>query len=443
MPNENRLSAEHRKLLEDTTRTPREIWNDYFAKQRPQPQTVRDLVSDLSRGGKHEQVIAVLQAAIINGQAQPWMYEVLALTMQVAGRPRDEVERVLLSSADFLPADASGLLYLAAYLTRFGHHERALKLYQQAASLEPTRPEPYVLGLKTAQRLKNPEAVGWAATGILMYGWTKDRDRLRHDALNAAAEAEEALEQQGAHGQAAQLRARIAAAQQCDLVVRLTWSGDGDLDLIVEEPLGTICSFNTPRTMSGGILTHDGHGPRQQNCYEEYLCPLAISGEYRVRIRHAWGEIVGKRAMLTVIRHQGTDQEETRKQTILLGPEDQIVRVTLIEGRRTALAPVPAPEKPAAKRVGGATALRQMLGIGRISPQLIGNGGGGQIPAVGGVVPNVGVGAVGYQPVIAVIPDGVSNSVLAVISGDRRYVRLTMSPTFSSVVDVFTFTFFR
>ena len=63
-------------------------------------------------GGDQEQ-------AILAGQSQPWMYEVLALTMEVAGRPRAQIERVLLSSRDVTPADVNSLLYLAAYLARF------------------------------------------------------------------------------------------------------------------------------------------------------------------------------------------------------------------------------------------------------------------------------------------------------------------------------------
>jgi len=32
---------------------------------------------------------------------------------------------------------------------------------------------------------------------------------------------------------------------------------------------------------------------------------------------------------------------------------------------------------------------------------------------------------------------------MAVISGDRRYVRLTLSPQFNDITDVFTFSFVR
>lgn len=62
-------------------------------------------------------------------------------------------------------------------------------------------------------------------------------------------------------------------------------------------------------------------------------------------------------------------------------------------------------------------------------------------PFVTSLAPTVGFFSVGFQPIINVIPEGVTLTVQAVISADRRYVRLTVIPLFSSIADVFTFTF--
>jgi len=62
-----------------------------------------------------------------------------------------------------------------------------------------------------------------------------------------------------------------------------------------------------------------------------------------------------------------------------------------------------------------------------------------QMPFVTNVIPVVGFGSVGFQPVITMLPDGISLTVLAVISADRRYVRLSLSPLFSAVTRVDTF----
>jgi Flp pilus assembly secretin CpaC len=62
-------------------------------------------------------------------------------------------------------------------------------------------------------------------------------------------------------------------------------------------------------------------------------------------------------------------------------------------------------------------------------------------PFVTSVIPVVSAFAVGFQPVITQVPDGIFMTVQAVVSADRRYVRLAVSPNFQNVTDVFTFSF--
>lgn len=66
---------------------------------------------------------------------------------------------------------------------------------------------------------------------------------------------------------------------------------------------------------------------------------------------------------------------------------------------------------------------------------------GSQRPFVTSVTPVVGDFAVGQQPIITLIPDGTNLSVQAVVSDDRRFVRLNLSPFFSQITSVETFTF--
>lgn len=49
--------------------------------------------------------------------------------------------------------------------------------------------------------------------------------------------------------------------------------------------------------------------------------------------------------------------------------------------------------------------------------------------------------AVGYQPVITTIPSGAFLSATSVISADRRYVRISLSPIFRDIRHVQTFNF--
>jgi general secretion pathway protein D len=62
-------------------------------------------------------------------------------------------------------------------------------------------------------------------------------------------------------------------------------------------------------------------------------------------------------------------------------------------------------------------------------------------PFVISVIPVVGEFAAAQQPVIVVLSEGTMLSVQAVVSDDRRYVRLTLVPFFSQIGDVQEFTF--
>ena len=62
-------------------------------------------------------------------------------------------------------------------------------------------------------------------------------------------------------------------------------------------------------------------------------------------------------------------------------------------------------------------------------------------PFVTSVTPTVGVFAVGFTPQITEINEGVTMTVAAVVSADRRFVRLSVLPIFREITDIFTFTF--
>ena len=64
-----------------------------------------------------------------------------------------------------------------------------------------------------------------------------------------------------------------------------------------------------------------------------------------------------------------------------------------------------------------------------------------QRPFVTGLTPVVGDFAVAHQPIIVVLGEGTTMSVQAVVSEDRRFVRLTLVPFFSRIGNVEEFTF--
>ncbi|MFV0443600.1 MAG: hypothetical protein ACK5Q5_08515 [Planctomycetaceae bacterium] len=415
-----------------------QIWSDYFSQHRPKPQVVAREVDRLHREHHPEQVIALIEAAVINGQSQPWMYEVLAISMEMAGRPQAEIERVVLSFADFGTADFGTMMFSAAYLVRLERDAAGLKLYREASRMLPEQPEPYILGLRLARKLGDPAAVEWAVTGVLQHVWTKNYRQLHRDAENAAAELLQRLKKANDAAGIKQLQDGLSRARQRDLTVRLVWNGAGDLDLRVEEPSHSICSFEQTETAGGGVLVHDGYGPQAENCYEEYVCAQAMSGDYRFVVRHVWGDIVGSRATLTIIRHQGTPAEEVTTEAITLGPQEASIRIHLDDGRRKQIrivapqqvsAQLELPAKRTRPRVasrGGERAAADLArSRGQLAPFQIGS-----------------TGAVGYQPTVTIIPTGETFTAQAIVSPDRRYVRIGVSPTFSQLIDVVNFTFF-
>lgn len=417
--------------------TPEQVWGDYFGKRSPDPSAVRQLVLRLHDAGKHEHVAAVIRAALLHGQGQPWMYEVLALTLEIQGAPKREVERALLSQIDSSSTDAAGLMLSAAYLTRFEADRPALRLYRQASELSPERPEPYILGLNLAKRLEDDDALIWAVNGIFSSVWGKGQNQQHQKAENAIADRVKQLLDEGERSKADSLAQALEVAKRVDVRIRLEWSGNGDLDLRIHEPNGAVCSVESLRTSGGGVLVHDGHGPDQSNCYDEYVCAAGFSGVYRVEVRHSWGEIVGKRAKLVVSTHEGMTHEATKEYTIPVTEEGTFIRVALTEGRREDLLRLP--EEPHSEEKG--PSVSQILN--RLDPRATAAADqfrGALFRQVGGVAPAVGAGVVAYQPQVTQIPSGVQLGAQAVVSGDRRYVRLSLSPSFTELIDVFTFT---
>ena len=432
-----------------TDANPDEVWNEYFATHDEEPEVVLETVSRLMKAGEYAQVIAALQGALRNGQAQSWMYEALGLAMQADGRAPQEIERALMSALDFAN-DEFDLLNLANYMARSGLDARALKLLQQAAKLAPTRPEPYVLGLAVAQRLNDVEGNRWATTHILSQAWPEEQTHIWQAAYHAAETTLERLRNEKRDAEADAYKAELDEALRRDCIVVVSWTGEADLDLYVEEPAGTICSQHEPRTTSGGFMTGDAYprmGEESSAGYSEfYTCPEAFDGKYRILVRRVWGKPTAGRATVDLYLHYGTNRLEHKRQQIPIGEDDVLVTFDLQNGRRLEsleehqLAHAASQQMDLRRDV-----LAQQLNaaadtgiLGQLlssRSQATANEGGAVVP--GFIMP----GAVGYQPVIITLPEGAQLFATAVISADRRYVRFSGAPIFSAVTEVNTFNF--
>jgi len=421
------------------------VWSGYFSKNQPQPAAVREKVRQLTQEKQFDQLIALIGAAIRNRQAQPWMYEAMALALEASGRPKAEIERAVMSAVDFVD-NVADLMYVGAYLSKIGLNRRALQVYRQAASLDPMRPEPYMLGLRAARADNDLDGLKWASLGILGQAWPKEHTDVWNAGVGVAKEVLEKLRAENRTEEADRFQEAVNEAVVRDCVVIVTWTGDSDIDLLVEEPTGTVCSSRSPRTTGGGVLLGDvssqaGREDRGERG-EVYVCPKGFDGAYRVLLRRVWGNVTAGKVNVKVINHYlGPNAVEVRKQ-IPLDKDEALVVFDLNGGRRTE----PLHEQQVANAAIGQMALNRQILAQNLASSL--DTGAIQSLAASRAIssgnnhagwPYAISSAVGYQPVITVLPEGAMLSAQAVISADRRYVRITPMPFFSGIGEVNTF----
>jgi hypothetical protein len=438
---------------------PEAVWEEFFATHQPSPAAVRDAVRRLEDDHKLDQnvrfnhILALINAALRHGQPQAWMYDAMAVVMQAQGRPAEEIERVVLSAVDF--ADTPGdLMYIGVYLAQLGQDDskgiltrRALELFRQVAAVRPVWPEPYIHGLKAAQRLDDPEAIQWATLEILSRAWDNDQADVWQQGVRAAQALLERLKSEGRVEEADRFQTAMDEALARDCVVVVIWNGQADVDLVVEEPSGTVCSLRSPRTTAGGAMLGDTSSQIGQDGtegYQEiYACPEAFSGTYRVLLNRVWGKVTGGKVKVGVCSHYGTDKERYVWKWIPLKDDQAVVVFDLKDGRRKeGLQEHQVAQAADVQMAVGRQILAQQL-AGEVDPEAVASlvssrQSQGNNPVLMGL-PFQLAGAVGYQPVITTIQEGAGLSATAVISADRRYVRITPQPQFQGITEVNTF----
>jgi hypothetical protein len=218
------------------------------------------------------------------------------------------------------------------------------------------------------------------------------------------------------------------------------------VDLIVDEPSGTTCSLREPRTAAGGVWLGDSfagaEGAPAEGFSETYVCPEGFAGEYRVRIRKVWGELVADRVTVDVYKNYRSENEQRERQFITVGEDDAAVLFSLDAGRRAEpLADVQLMAAAARQAQIDNAVLGQQLGSLSDDSILPGRDNLDPINLRRALALARGGGGVGFQPVIITLPDGTQLFATAVVSADRRYVRITASPSFTGIGNVTTFTF--
>ena len=432
-----------------------QTWSDYFAASFADPASIRLTVRELMNDSKPDSVIELVQAAIGHNQVQPWMYEAMVLAMQITERPQSEIERALMSAID-LSNDSSDAMIVVDYMAKNGLEKRAIRVLMDIAEEQPGSPEPYVIGLRAAQRISDEDGIRWATAGIFSQAWPKHRHIVK-DAVLAAKALQAQMEKQGRANDLTEYRAALDEVLQRDCIIEVSWTGDADLDLFVEEPGGSVCSRLNQRSMGGGVMmgdefskTSNGNG----QITEYYVAPKGFSGDYRLLVRRVWGNVTSGKVTVTIRHHFGTDHELSETRQVAIDEKGALVLFTLADGRRTdsinesQIATI-AEEQFIVNRAVLAQQLdnnRSPLAMSRYFQSRYGTGGGtgGDGLTVGDLLGNqAGLlgrrSAVGYQPVITQLPEGSFLTVNHATTADRLYVLCSTSPFFSQVTSVTTF----
>jgi hypothetical protein len=184
----------------------------------------------------------------------------------------------------------------------------------------------------------------------------------------------------------------------------------------------------------------DRKGAQKSNS-ETYIVPEGFSGDYQFLVRRVWGKVTADKVTVDILSHYGTKNAEHLQKQLPLGDKDAVVNFSLKDGRR---------KEPLEKAQVVATAGKQQAVSRAILAQqldsLSDDGAMADLAVArrlqqGGLPFFGGRGAVGFMPVISTLPEGTNMSAIAVVSADRRYVRVSPTPLFSTIPEVNTFNF--
>jgi hypothetical protein len=294
--------------------------------------------------------------------------------------------------------------------------------------------------------------IEWACVGVLSQAWPAEQRHIEQNARRVALATLNELRDAGLKTEAEQFETACVDAMMRDCVVRVSWTGEADIDMKVYEPSGTICGLRLPRSPSGGVLMGDAFASRSEmpteGYSETYVCPQGFSGEYRVLLRRVWGKVTAGHVSVDIFTHYGSKEQTHIRQNIPLADKDAMLVFKLENGRR--VQPIEEAQLAnVAKNQGQAN--RAMLArqleaasdsSSAVRDRAFADWQRQQAPA--GRLPFGRPGAVGYRPVIQAFPEGNQLDAMAIISADRRYVRFTLmgsQPVASGVTSVSTFNF--
>jgi hypothetical protein len=318
---------------------------DYYRsddKDRTDPEALRKTLRDLNRIGRTREVHAALLGYLKNPRNphDVWMYEALAAAIELNNGSAADIKKALDYAADIAQASHNPNLLVSAADKLFlkDYFERVGPLLDEAMPLVPHNFYPIVMSVNLALKTKDPVRMAHAVERLLSLGWPGQDDYFRQEIASQVDTLAKTLREDGKAQEADQLQANLAVSQARDVFVRLSWDGDADFDLVVDEPLGATASYQTPRTVFGGSIIKNGY---HNNPEEVYVCPRGFDGDYTIRVSMIYTNETKPVTRLTLetITHEGTDKE--KKETHNLSPDraNAPVVIHLTGGKRKKVLP--------------------------------------------------------------------------------------------------------
>ncbi|VTS02553.1 von willebrand factor type a : von Willebrand factor type A OS=Pirellula staleyi (strain ATCC 27377 / DSM 6068 / ICPB 4128) GN=Psta_2654 PE=4 SV=1: VWA_3 [Gemmata massiliana] len=316
---------------------PRTMWSSAIDRTVTDPGLIVACAEFLMEFEEYGHAAEVLKGNLRKGLAtEGWAHEALAVALRASGASPSEVERASVSGIDLDPTSAKAYLGAARAEAELKNHDRAVSFCRRAAACSPEDPTPYANALAYADQASavRTDAVMWAANGLLGRDWnTSDGIDYHQQARDRLPQLEARLK--GAGQDTGALSEVLGEQTRRDLVIELQWQGNADLDLVVGEPTGSVCSSVHTRTTGGGVLKGDQLAQGADRS-EVYAAARAFSGVYAVSVKQAFGRPLGGSARIKVTRFQGTERQSV---DLLEVPVDgKGVEVKLDGGSRTTLA---------------------------------------------------------------------------------------------------------
>ena len=424
---------------------PQAYWKEALEKAGDNPSMVIAISDFLAMNRYFDHAADFLKANIRKGiVVKPWVYEALAIALRESGGSPAEIERAEVAAIDLEPADGHGFLKAANTMAEMKRYNMALAFCKQAAHLEPNTSAPFESAIKFAELADDTKAMDWAVSNLMKQDWPTDNKDLQELALIKSEALARKLRQPGNDQAQNAATASIKEKGRRDLVIKLAWQGDADLDLQVKEPVGSICNPTNTQTVGGGVFLGDS---LTEAGLETYTAAEAFKGNYEIRVKKVWGKTLGDKAQVRIIHNQGTAQQHEDIFSIDLTKNAPLV-VKVAEGRRKELAYVSPPSlrpssrsekiRMVSKDIG--TQLRDIA-----DPEVTGFQRGTSIAS--GAIPiemeapaankNDGNDKILYQTrVQSFMKNAMDMTTQVVLSSDRRSMRVSVTPVFESTANI-------